>query len=89
MDKTEQFIRAWQIKYHKLLTLKKDFLEEFILLKSEGKNTEKIEINLELVGCQIELALVEQAIYYGENPITIGNQDLKPNNTTIPRGDVN
>ena len=64
MSNNDEFGRLWREKYVKLLVLKKDFLEELIHARINGKSVTKIENNLDLVSLQIELHMIDHAIYY-------------------------
>lgn len=84
-DKIDVFDKAWRNNYVKLLTLKKDFLEEIIDGLTKNHDVSKQMLNLELVNYQLELCMVDHAIFYSK----IKNAETLNNSFTQGDGDVN
>lgn len=83
-NKKDDFDAKWRERYVKLLILKKDFLQALISKRSKNEDAEQEQHNLELVSYQIELHMIDHAIYYSTNV-----RDVSNNNSTYGNLDVN
>ena len=83
-NKKDEFDAKWRERYVKLLILKKDFLQQMIAKRTKKEDATQEELNLELVSYEIELHMIDHAIYYSVNTNEIGL-----NNSTWGNHDVN